>query len=134
DATSLVDDNGGTTPVANEPRADITAISVNYQPGSMVLSAHTAQPVNPSGDPAWGTSDVTWFIDTNGDKKFDYSIEYGADSGNLYADVYNAAGTIVCAGGAVPSLAQDGSYVVTVQSKCFNNPAAFNWGGRTEWA
>ncbi|HEV7535633.1 MAG TPA: hypothetical protein VGP90_08370, partial [Acidimicrobiia bacterium] len=134
DANNLVDDNGGTTAVANEPRADITSATVTYQTGSIVLSAHTVQPVSPASDPAWGTSDVTWFIDTNGDRKFDYSVEYGADAGSLYADIYNAAGTIVCAGGAVPSVAQDGSYVVTVQSKCFGSPANFNWGGRTEWA
>jgi ribosomal protein L24E len=132
DATSRVAANGGTTGVPNEPRADITTASASYETGAIVLSVQAAQPVNPATDAGWGTSDVTWFLDTTGDKKFDYSIEFGADAGSLYADVYDTANTVICHG--TPSLGSDGSYIVSLDPKCFKSPRAFYWGGRTEWA
>ena len=52
DATNLVDANGGTTAVANEPRADVVSASATYQAGAIVLSLRTAQPVSPTGDPS----------------------------------------------------------------------------------
>ena len=137
DATTSVQENGGTTQVPYEARADIVSASASYQAGAIVLSVHMAQPVNPATDPGWGASDVTWFLDTTGDKKFDASIEFGADSGQLYADVYNTSDAAICTGqgqGASPSVGQDGSYVVTLNPKCIGNPAGFNWGGRSEFA
>ena len=134
DATSRVADNGGTTTVPNEPKADIIAASATYQAGSIVLSVKTAQPVAAATDPSWGQSVITWFIDTTGDKKFDFSVEWGADNGGLYADIYNTGDTTICAGQGTPSIGSDGSYIATIQAKCFGNPSAFNWGGRSEFA
>jgi hypothetical protein len=134
DATSRVADNGGTTTVPNEPKADAVAASATYQAGSIVLSLKTAAPVNAATDPSWGQSVVTWFIDTTGDRKFDYSIEWGAENGGLYADIYNTGDSTICAGQGQPSIGSDGSYIVTVNARCFGNPSAFNWGGRTEFA
>ncbi len=132
DANTRVAPNGQTTAVPNEPRADAVSASADYQAGAIVFSVQTAQPVNPTGDAAWGDSVVTWFIDTTGDKKFDFSVEYGVDGGNLYADVYNTGDNPICAGGGVPSV-QGGNYVVTVNPQCFGKPTAFNWGGRMEF-
>jgi hypothetical protein len=135
DATNLVDANGGTTSVANEPRADVVSASATYQAGAIVLSLRTAQPVSPTGDPSWGQSVVTWFLDTTGDRKFDFSVEWGADAGNLYADVYNTGDAPICTGqgqGGIPSV-QDGSYIVSLNPKCIGTPGGFNWGGRTEF-
>jgi hypothetical protein len=135
DATTKVAENGqasGTVP--NEPKADVVAASATYQAGAIVLAVKMAQPVNVATDPSWGQSVVTWFLDTNGDKKFDYSIEWGADGGKLYADIYNTGDSPICAGQGTPSIGSDGSYIVSLNPKCFNNPAAFNWGGRSEFA
>ena len=135
DATNPVAANGGTTNVPNEPKADVVAASATYQAGAIVLSAKTASPVNAASDASWGQSVVTWFLDTTGDKKFDFSIEWGADNGALYADIYNTGDSPICAGqGQGDPFGGDGSYVVTVNPRCFGNPAAFNWGGRTEFA
>ena len=134
DATTRVAASGGTTNVPNEPKADVIAASATYQAGAIVLSAKTASPVNAASDASWGQSVVTWFIDTTGDKKFDFSIEWGADNGALYADVYNTGESPICAGGGQASIGGDGSYVTTVNPRCFGNPPAFNWGGRTEFA
>jgi hypothetical protein len=134
DATTRVAASGGTTTVPNEPKADIVAASATYQAGAIVLSARMAQPVNAASDASWGQSVVTWFIDTTGDKNFDFSIEWGADAGRLYADVYNTGDSPICAGQGQPSIGSDGSYIVTVNPKCFGNPSAFNWGGRSEFA
>jgi hypothetical protein len=141
DANTQVDANGGTKPVPNEPRADVISASATYQPGAIVLSIRTAQPGNPATDPEWNNTDtaITWFVDTTGDKQYDYRIVWGADSGALYSDVYSKANgdtTPICTGagqGATPSLGSDGSYVVSINARCFANPAAFYWGGRTEW-
>ena len=134
DATNRVDANGGTTAVGNEPRADVVSASASYEAGKIVLSLRTAQPVSPATDAGWGQSVVTWFLDTTGDKKFDYSVEWGADGGSLYADIYNTGETPICAGQGVPSVAGDGSYIVTLNPSCFKTPGAFHWGGRTEFA
>ena len=140
DANTLVDGQGHTTPTNNEPRADVISASASYQPGAIVLSAHTANAVDPRTDPQWTNTDtaLSWFIDTTGDKQYDYHIVWGVDSGALYSDVMAKAddGTPICTGagqGATPSLGADGSYVVTVNPACFRNPSAFNWGGRMEF-
>ena len=136
DATVRVSEGGQTT-VPNEPRADVVSTSATYQAGAIVLSVRTAQPVNPS-DPQFGDSGVVWYVDTTGDRKFDYKIDWGVDAGSLYADVYNsdaANAPALCTGsgqGATPST-QNSSYVVTVNPNCFKNPASFNWGGRMEF-
>jgi len=134
DATTRVAANGGTTTVPNEPKADVIAASATYQAGAIVFSIKTASPVNAATDASWGQSVVTWFIDTTGDKKFDFSIEWGGDNGGLYADVYNTGDSPICAGQATPSIGGDGSYVVSVKPGCFGNPSAFLVGGRTEFA
>jgi ribosomal protein L24E len=140
DANTLVDGQGHTTPTNNEPRADIVAASASYQPGGIVLSVKTASAVDPRSDAQWGSTDtaLSWFIDTTGDKQYDYHILWGVDGGALYSDVMAKAddGTPICTGagqGATPSLGADGSYVVTVNPACFKNPSAFNWGGRMEF-
>jgi hypothetical protein len=126
--------DASTSPIPNEPRADVVSASATYQAGAIVLGVRTAQPVSPTSDPQWDTENsiVTWFIDTTGDKKFDYTVEWGVDAGNLYADVYaGTAETPACAG--TPSLGQDGSYVVTLNPSCLKNPAAFYWGGLMQY-
>jgi len=140
DANTLVDGQGHTTPTNNEPRADVIAASASYQPGAIVLSVRTAQPVDPRSDAQWTNTDtaLSWFIDTTGDKQYDYHIIWGVDAGALYSDVMAKAddNTPICTGagqGATPSLGSDGSYVVTVNPACFRNPSAFNWGGRMEF-
>ena len=132
DANTRVSEGGGTQAVPNEPRADITSATADYQGAAIVLTVRMGQPVNPTGDASWGESVVNWFLDTSGDKKFDYSVEWGVDAGNLYADVYTATGTTPACAGA-PSIGGDGSYVVTLQAACLKNPTGFYWGGRMEF-
>ena len=135
DANTIVDAQGHTTLTANQPRADVVSASASYTPGSIVLSVKTAQANDPRSDSQWTTSDsaLSWFLDTTNDKKYDYHVLWGVDGTNLYADVMAAAddGTAICSG--TPSMAADGSYVVTLDPKCLGNPTAFNWGGRMEY-
>ncbi|MCA1846459.1 MAG: hypothetical protein LC792_25345, partial [Actinobacteria bacterium] len=137
DANNLVDANGGATAVPNEPRADIVTATAAYQASAIVFSVKMAQPVNPATDAGWGASDVTWFVDTTGDKKYDASIEFGADGGKLYAEVYNPSDQQICTGAGLtptPSIGPDQSYIVSVPPRCFGNPSGFYWGGRSEFA
>src|SRR5581483_11683472 len=110
DANTVVDAQGHTTPTANEPRADIVSATASYTPVAIVLSARTASAVDPRTDAQWTNSDtaLSWFLDTTNDKKFDYHVLWGVDSGALYADVMAAAddSTPVCEG--TPSLGSDG--------------------------
>jgi len=144
DANTQFDANGNpTATVANEPRADVLAASASYQPGAIVLSAKVANPVDPRTDATWTNTEsaISWFIDTNGDKKYDFHIIWGVDDNKaLYSDIYPSSdpneNTPICAGagqGGTPSLGADGSYVVTVNPACFGNPSSFYWGGRSEF-
>jgi hypothetical protein len=128
DATTHVAGNGSSQ-VPNDPRADVVAASVDYQTGAIVLSLRTAQPMNPTADPAWGDSGIEWYIDTTNDKNWDYKVDWGADGGSLYADVYRRSNDQQASCNGQASRAADGSYVTTVAPSCFGNPAAFNWGG-----
>ena len=136
DATVRLTPSGQTTG-PNEPRGDVVSTSATYEAGRIVMSVRTAQPVNPR-DAQWGDSRVVWFFDTTGDRKFDFLVDWGVDSGNLFADVFNSEAEnapTLCTGagqGATPSV-QDGNYVVSINPSCFKNPASFNWGGRTEF-
>jgi ribosomal protein L24E len=131
DANTRVSGNS-TQPVPNEPKADVVAATADYQATAIVLSVRTAAPVTPQSDASWGESVVTWFLDTTGDKNYDYSVEFGADAGALYADVYNSTSeTAICSASA--GRAQDGSYVASVPVSCLKNPNGFYWGGRTEF-
>jgi ribosomal protein L24E len=143
DATVRVNPTDGSTAnIPNEPRADVVETSASYEGGVIRLSVRTAQPVNPTTDPQWDTDNsiVTWFIDKTGDKKFDYTVEWGVDAGALYADVYNnstaADAAPICTGagaGGTPSLGADGSYVVTINPKCLGTPPGFFWGGLMQY-
>jgi ribosomal protein L24E len=140
DANTLVDAQGHTTPTQNEGRADVVSATASYEGGAIVLSAHTAQAVDPRSDAQWTNTDtlLSWFVDTTGDKQYDFHIVWGVDAGKLYSDVMAKAddNTPICTGagqGATPSLGADGSYVVTVNPACFRTPTAFNWGGRMEF-
>jgi hypothetical protein len=141
DANTQYDANGNpTATVANEPRADVLSASASYQPGAIVLSAKVANPVDPRSDATWTNtpSAVSWFIDTTGDKQFDYHIVWGVDTGKLYSEIMAKAddNTPICTGagqGTTPSLGADGSYVVTLNPACIGNPSSFYWGGRSEF-
>src|SRR5207244_6643142 len=130
DATTRVDpDTGATTTIPNEPRADIVSASASYASGSIVLSVRTAQPVDlRTANIDADNTTMQWAIDVNNDGKSDYQVEYGVDTGKLYAEVYlpNAT-TKSCTGTA--SIAADGSYVSSVPLNCLGNPQSFRWGG-----
>jgi putative cell wall-binding protein len=76
----------------SEPRADILEHCVNYGP-SLSLSVRVAQPTDPNEDPGWqGASFVGWFIDTSGDGRGDYFVEYHLDrEGDLVGIVRDLA-------------------------------------------
>jgi hypothetical protein len=112
----------------NDARGDAISASAEYLSNAIVLKVRTAQPVDfRSGtgmDPE--NSTINWALDVTGDSKGDYQIEFGGESGALYADVYDnpdPSAPRKCTG--TPSVAGDGSYVVSLPLNCVGNPASF---------
>jgi ribosomal protein L24E len=114
----------------SQPRADIIELGADYKTDGITVKVKTADPQNPKKDPNWAdsTTGLGIAIDTTGDFKPDYVIEYGIDAGNLYGDVYlpgdygNAAAKPVCTG--QPSFA-NGYYTVVADRNCLGSPDRF---------
>ncbi len=132
DATTRVDPESGNSAgtIPNEPRADVVAVTAEYQASAIVLSVRTAEPVDPraAGVDIQNTS-MQWSIDMNGDNNDDFQAEFGADAGKLYGDVYrDNAETPFCV--ATPSIASDGAWVLSIPlNNCLGTPKSFTFGG-----
>lgn len=114
----------------NAPKGDIVRADGQKVGNDWVLRYTTAQPVDPRSDPEWGSDNtVTEFLlDTNGDEKADFNIEYGVDEAGLYAEAFADDGSpnppTVCQ--AKPDF-QGGTYTVTVAASCIKNPGSVRY-------
>ena len=112
-----------------EPRADVVAAHVSYETGKIVFAVRIGQWVDPRQDPNWASDStyVSWEIDTNGDGKPDYEVQYFLSEGTPVAGVSRAGddtGDSVC--NAEAGFANDG-YAVALDPACFNGPASFSY-------
>jgi hypothetical protein len=119
--------NADTKAPMNAPQADITSAAVGYDAGALTLSVRVKQFTDPLKDPNWASNStyVLWSLDTNGDAKIDYEVNYGVDKGVLYGDVFkpsdpaNAPATCHAKSAvAEPS----GFYTVVLDPACLGNP------------
>jgi len=122
----------GTHKPVTEPRADIVAAGAAYGPGGLTFLLQTRQPDDPKSDPKWA-SDATyiaWNVDTNGDGKPDFEVQYSYD-GTAFTGIVTHPGD----DDSVPevcdaSTAGYGSagYSVTIDPvACLGNPASFSF-------
>jgi hypothetical protein len=133
DAAGDTVSNGTTTKLA-VPQADLMATSATYGAGAITLTARVRQPSDPVAT-GWGDSTfLTWQLDTNGDGKPDYDIQYYVDSGELVGDVTRTgtpdSAAPLCDASSATYAAATG-YAVVVDPKCVGNPKAFSYRVRT---
>jgi hypothetical protein len=114
---------------ANDPRADITAATIEYKPGRIDLTATLDQPTDPRLDPNWatGSTELGWYLDTDGNDEPEYVAALGA-APDLTVTVYDMKGgnsPIVCTALATYTPAR---YAVTLDPACIGSPDRLWWG------
>ena len=115
---------------ANAPKGDITRADGQKVGNDWVLRYTTAQPVDPRNDPEWGSDNsvTEWLLDTNGDEKADFTVEYSVDETGLYGEVFVDDGSpnppALCQG--KPDF-QGGTYSVTIPASCIKNPGSVRY-------
>jgi hypothetical protein len=127
-ADTVTDDLGNLIPAA---RADLVSSSVDYQALAIIFSMRVREPVDPLKDTNWFSEYTfgSWELDTTGDKKPDYDVQFTADSdtGKLAGFVVKwGTDTIVCDAPAFFGGA-DNFYITAVDPKCVGNPASVSY-------
>ena len=110
-----------------EARADVIEAGAAFSGDQIVFRLKTVEPSNPKTDPGWASGDsaVAWAVDTTGDTREEFQIEYGLDpeSKAVYADVYRAFGAAdaapLCAAAAQFA---SGVYSMSVPAGCMGSP------------
>jgi hypothetical protein len=115
------------------PMADIVATSADSRPEGVTLAFRVAQMADPMADRNWlsAFTSATWELDTSGDGKRDYIVDYYRDeeTGVLTADLDKAgAGRPAdeCTA-AKPGYSPEAGYTVTVDPKCLGGANAFTY-------
>jgi len=128
----VVTDGTGTT--MTEGHADIVKVQADWTAKALVFATQVATPVNPAQDPHWASQKtyISWMLDTNGDGKPDFEVQYFFDSkSGLLADVSKAGDT--SGNSACPAEAgytADG-YTVAIDPACLGNPASVSFNVTT---
>jgi hypothetical protein len=118
-----------TSSLFGSDRADITAASLEYGPGWIRMRMQPRNPTDPVRDPNWESAGTyaTWTLDTNGDAKADYSVQYGIQDGELYGNAVrpNAGpdGDRACEADSATFAPRDG-YTMVFDPECLGRPAA----------
>ena len=115
-------------PQAN-PRADVVQSRGANTTKGVGLAVKVAQPGDPTKDPTWA-SDATfvlWEVDTSGDGKPDFQVEYFVDSGKLFAGVDRLTGTGTQAACQAEAGYMNDNYIVGIDPTCLGSPASFSY-------
>jgi hypothetical protein len=112
-----------------EGRADLLQGRAIYHPEGIALTAQTAQRGDPSQDPSWASTStfVSWELDTNGDSKPDFEVQFFLEDGIPVAGVSRVGDNVnnsVCDAGARYTAE---NYVVGIDPACFGSPAQFSY-------
>ena len=132
---TVVDDATGDTvvdsthaPQAN-PRADVVQSRGANTTKGVGLAVKVAQPGDPTKDPTWA-SDATfvlWEVDTSGDGKPDFQVEYFVDSGKLFAGVDRVTPTGTQPACEAEAGYMNDNYIVGIDPGCLGSPASFSY-------
>ena len=126
----------GTQDPIKEGRADIVRTRAVYQPGQINIAVQVEQPSDPTKDERWAAEAtfVSWLVDTNGDTKPDFEVQYWFDEGALGGSVTRPGQPeveVVCE----VNTASYGStgYALTIPSSCLGDPASFSYRVKTHY-
>lgn len=131
----VIDDPAGDTVVdgtrqpRGDSRADIVHTRVTNQANGIVLSAQAAQRIDPAEDPNWATDStfLSWELDTDGDARPDFEVQFFLDGGTPVAGVSRVGdpdNNAACP--AEAGYVQD-SYAVGLDPACLGSPTAFSY-------
>ncbi len=114
-----------TAAVFEQPRADITAASLEYAPGWIRMKVQVKTLTDPVNDKTWSDrSDAEWVLDTNADGQPEYSIEFATNKGEIYGAVFDVTkpeDKSLCDADSAGFSPEDG-YTLVIDPKCIGNP------------
>lgn len=132
---TVIDDPTGDTvldstraPQANAA-ADIVQSRVTNTTKAVGFAVKVAQPADPTRDPNW-TSPATfvlWEVDTGGDGKPDYEIEYFVEGGKLIGGASRVSGNDRQAACEAEAGYTSESYLVGIDPACLGSPASLSY-------
>jgi hypothetical protein len=130
---TVVDDSGA--PQANA-RADIVQSRATNTTKAVGFAVKVAQPADPTGDPTWKSpaTFVLWEVDTSGDGKPDFEIEYFVEGGKLFAGVSRGSGNARQAACEAEAGYMSESYVVGIDPACLGSPASLSYRASVYYA
>jgi hypothetical protein len=128
-------DSGALLPTAT---ADIVASSVSSGPGGIRLAVNVVKFADPLADTRWASEStyINWDLDTTGDGKADYFVEYFRDGEKLDGDVAQ-----VTAADVLPPLceltsisySEDEGYIAVFPAKCIGSPTSLAYQVGLYW-
>jgi hypothetical protein len=134
---TIVDSVGGVLDLlsgsaVDDPRADILDARVEYSPNWIKFGVRVSRYTNPVKDPNWESVDssIDWTLETNGDGRPDWLVEFGINDGELYGSVFPfdapADADSTCEATSV-SYDPSGLYTLVLGPECIGRPASFAW-------
>jgi len=139
---TVLDDATGDTvldstqaPQANA-RADIVQSRGANTTKGIGLAVKVAEPVDPTKDPTWASDStfVAWEVDTTGDGKPDFEIEYFVDGGKLVGGVNKVTASGNQAACAAEAGYMNDNYLVGIDPGCLGSPASFSYRATVYYA
>ena len=111
------------------PRADMVESRATNTTKGIGFAVKVADPVEPARDPAWNstTTFVLWEIDTNGDDKPDFEVEYFLEGGKLIAGVSRITANGRQAACEAEAQYMSESYAVGIDPACLGSPASLSY-------
>jgi hypothetical protein len=118
----------GTSKRVTEARADIVAAGAAFGPGGVTFTVQVRQPDDPRTDPKWSSDAtfITFDVDTTGDGKPDFEVQYGYDGTQFTGQVTHPGDD-----DSVPALCNAttagygaAGYSVTIDPACLGNPTS----------
>lgn len=128
---TVTSDAGGDTVVDStrapqaSARADMVESRATNTTKAIGFAVKVADPVDPTRDPTWNSTAtfVLWEIDTNGDDKPDFEVEYFVEGGKLVAGVSRVTSNGIQAACEAEAGFMSASYVVGIDPACIGAPA-----------
>jgi hypothetical protein len=122
--------DGTPDPITAAP-ADVVRAGATYEPGAITFAYAVGQADDPRTDPKWASESTyaAFDIDTNGDGKPDFEVQYSYDGKAFAGEVIrpgdaDSAPPVCDAAGAGY---QSGAYWVTIPPSCIGDPPSFTF-------
>ena len=128
DATGDTVVDSSRAPQANA-RADMVESRATNTTKGIGFAVKVADPVEPARDSTWSSTAtfVLWEIDTTGDDKPDFEVEYFLEAGKLIGGVSRVTGNGPQAACEAEAQYMSESYAVGIDPACLGSPASLSY-------